>query len=276
MFQQSKRSTLSFNEIVFEHKNKAYGAFELRKSLERHQFIAFIISSSLLLFIVGGIYFAGLSSPMELIKLKDPLINERVLEYIFEEKPALQEETSGQEKSDAGRNNLEKEDLVMVPVKEPFKADDRAVENSAIDSSAFNKNGEGKSGEVIPGNGNGNEKGLGNTDGSSNSTGSEIMDVAEVNPEFPGGIDKMYAYLSNNLRYPSYLRERRVSGTVFVSFVINNKGDINQVEILKTPDDGFNEEVIRVINKMPRWNPGIQAGKPVSVRFRMPIKFTLK
>lgn len=276
MFQQSKRSALSFNEIVFEHKNKAYGAFELRKSLERHQFIAFIISSSLLLLIVGGIYFAGLSSPIELVKLKDPLINERVLEYIFEEKPDLQEETSGQEKSDAGRNNLEKEDLVMVPVKEPLKNDDQAVENSAIDSSAFNKNGEGKSGEVIPGNGNGNEKGMGNTDGSSNSTSSDIMDVAEVNPEFPGGIDKMYAYLSNNLRYPSYLRERRVSGTVFVSFVINNKGDINQVEILKTPDDGFNEEVIRVINKMPRWNPGIQAGKPVSVRFRMPIKFTLK
>jgi len=276
MLHQTKRSALSFNEIVFEHKNKAYGAFELRRSLERHQFIAFIISSSLLLLIVGGIYLNGLSSPMELIKLKDPLINERVLEYIFEEKLALPEETTNQEKNDAGRKNLEKEDMVMVPVIEPLKTDDKLVINAASDSLAFNKDGDGKSGEVIPGNSNGDEKGTGNTLGSAAIAGSVPLDFAEINPEFPGGIDKMYKYLSNNLRYPTHLRERRVSGTVFVSFVVNNTGDINQVEILKSPDDGFNDEVIRVINKMPKWKPGIQAGKTVSVRFRMPIKFTLK
>jgi protein TonB len=100
--------------------------------------------------------------------------------------------------------------------------------------------------------------------------------MAEVNPKFPGGLDRMYRYLGNNLRYPSYLQERKISGTVFVSFVVGKAGEINQVEILKTPHEGFNEEVIRVINKMPKWKPGTQAGKPVSVRYKMPIKFTLR
>jgi periplasmic protein TonB len=139
----------------------------------------------------------------------------------------------------------------------------------------YNSSGDGSVGPIKPG----SQGGEGSGDGSSlngSSNQNEIVDVAEINPEFPGGLEKMYRYLGNNLRYPRYLMERRISGTVFVSFVVSKSGEINQVEILKSPNDGFNDEVIRVINKMPKWRPGIQAGKPVSVRYKMPIKFTLR
>lgn len=276
MLQQTKRSALSFNEIVFEHRNKTYGAFELRRSLERHQFIAFIISSTILLLIVGGIFLNGLSSPVEFVKFNDPICILKTFDFETNIEKVEPEKPASQPKNDAGRNDLKKDDLVMVPVKDPIKTDEKQITNVATDSLAYNKDGAGKPGEVLPGNGKGDGDDFGKTPGSSGNSGSEIKDIVEINPEFPGGIENMYKYLSNNLRYPSYLRERRVSGTVFVSFVINTKGDINDVEILKSPNDGFNEEVVRVINNMPKWKPGIQSGKNVSVRFKMPIKFTLK
>ena len=63
---------------------------------------------------------------------------------------------------------------------------------------------------------------------------------------------------------------------VYVSFVVNSNGAIDQIEILRSPSTGFNEEVIRVVKKMPNWKAGIQGGQKVPVRFKMPVRFSLK
>jgi protein TonB len=63
---------------------------------------------------------------------------------------------------------------------------------------------------------------------------------------------------------------------VYVSFVVNVTGAIDQIEILRSPSEGFNDEVVRVVKKMPMWKPGIQGGQKVAVRYKLPVKFSLK
>lgn len=275
MLHQPNRSTLSFNEIVFEHRNKEYGAFELRRSLERHQFIAFLITSSLVLIIVGGMFINGTLTPVIKAPYIAPDVNTKILEFYTQNEEIAQEESHKPSEKPSGRNDLKKDELVMVPVKDPLKETDKKDESNATDSTQFNAGGDGSAGPVKPGGEAGQGSGNGLT-GNGNTNENEPIDIAEINPEFPGGLDKMYRYLGNNLRYPRYLLERKISGTVFVSFVVSKSGEINEVEIIKTPHEGFNEEVIRVIHKMPKWKPGFQGGKPVAVRYKMPIKFTLR
>ncbi|NNE28355.1 MAG: energy transducer TonB, partial [Saprospiraceae bacterium] len=84
-----------------------------------------------------------------------------------------------------------------------------------------------------------------------------------------------FTFLSNELRYPLQAKEVGVKGTVVVQFVVDEKGVISQIEVVRDIGAGCGRESIRVINKMPEWIPGKQRGKPVKVRMRLPIKFKL-
>jgi protein TonB len=104
----------------------------------------------------------------------------------------------------------------------------------------------------------------------------EIFTVVEESPGFPGGDVARIRYLQENIRYPQMARESGIQGTVYVTFVVEKDGRVTDVRILRGIGGGCDEEAIRVINAMPRWNPGKQRGKPVRVQFNMPIKFTLQ
>lgn len=99
--------------------------------------------------------------------------------------------------------------------------------------------------------------------------------VVEDNPEFPGGESARIKFLLDNINYPQVAREAGIQGTVYLTFVIEKNGSITDVRILRGVGGGCDEEAIRVVNSMPKWNPGKQRGKPVRVQFNMPIKFTL-
>jgi len=102
-----------------------------------------------------------------------------------------------------------------------------------------------------------------------------IFTVVENPPGFPGGEEARQLYLEENLRYPNSAREEGIQGTVFVSFVVRHNGAITDAEILRGLHPDIDKEVLRVVNKMPRWEPGTQRGEDVSVRFNMPVRFTL-
>jgi len=104
----------------------------------------------------------------------------------------------------------------------------------------------------------------------------EIFMVVEDPPSFPGGDEARIRFLSENIRYPQMARESGIQGTVFVSFVVERDGSVTDVRVLRGIGGGCDEEAIRVINSMPRWNPGKQRGRPVRVQFTMPIRFTLQ
>ena len=78
-----------------------------------------------------------------------------------------------------------------------------------------------------------------------------------------------------NLHYPDSAKQLGISGTVYVSFLIDTKGKVSNIKVLKGIGGGCDEEAIRVVKKMPRWGAGRQAGKAVNVQFTMPIRFSL-
>ncbi len=99
---------------------------------------------------------------------------------------------------------------------------------------------------------------------------------AEEDPEFPGGWDALYAYLSSNLNYPRQAAEAGIGGKVFVYFVIGKDGEIRDVKLMNSIGGGCDEEALRVIKAMPAWKPGKQRGKAVNVSFHLPVYFNLK
>jgi len=121
----------------------------------------------------------------------------------------------------------------------------------------------------------------------------QIFAIVEKMPEFKGGEEKLIAFLKANTTYPESARENGISGTVYLTFVVEGDGEISNIKVLKTnfntvfgePLDerrmqilgfGLTEEAIRVVSLMPKWEPGRQDGKPIRVQFTLPIKFTLR
>ncbi|GAB4042298.1 energy transducer TonB [Spirosoma jeollabukense] len=104
----------------------------------------------------------------------------------------------------------------------------------------------------------------------------EIFTVVEQQPEFTGGMAALGQYLQKNLRYPAAAQRANVSGRVFVSFVVNTDGSIQDVQVLKGLGFGTDEEAQRVVKGMPKWRPGKQSGRPVRVKYNLPINFTLE
>ncbi len=103
----------------------------------------------------------------------------------------------------------------------------------------------------------------------------EIFMVVEEAPVFPGGEEARIRFLQENIRYPQLARESSIQGTVYVTFVVELNGAINDVRVLRGIGGGCDEEAVRVIKAMPKWIPGKQRGKPVRVQFNMPVKFIL-
>jgi protein TonB len=103
----------------------------------------------------------------------------------------------------------------------------------------------------------------------------EIFVIVESMPEYPGGINTLYQYISDQIHYPVMAKELGIQGKVFVTFVIETDGSVSGVEVLRGIGGGCDEEAIRVVNSLPKWKPGKQRGVPVRVRYNLPVKFTL-
>ena len=97
----------------------------------------------------------------------------------------------------------------------------------------------------------------------------------EVPPSFPGGNDRLYQFISQNVRYPESARAKKIEGRVFISFVVEKDGHLSDIKVVRSPDESLSEEALRVLKLLPRWNPGTQNGKPVRVMFTVPINFSL-
>ena len=105
----------------------------------------------------------------------------------------------------------------------------------------------------------------------------EIFTIVESMPEFPGGgQEALFKYLQKTMKYPQIAKENGIQGTVFVNFVVGKDGKIRDAKILRGVNKMLDEEAIRVVKAMHSWKPGKQRGKPVSVSYNLPIKFTLR
>ncbi|MXV51625.1 TonB family protein [Pedobacter sp. HMF7647] len=98
----------------------------------------------------------------------------------------------------------------------------------------------------------------------------------EVLPEFPGGMNKFYDYVGKKYRYPAQAQEQGVSGRVTVSFIVEKDGSLTDIKVLRDLGMGTGEEAVRLLKSSPKWKPGIQNGRPVRVAYTIPIMLNLE
>ena len=108
-------------------------------------------------------------------------------------------------------------------------------------------------------------------------TDKKIYDFVSITkqPEYPGGLKKFYEYLSKTIRYPELAQEKNVQGKVFLSFIVEKDGSINDIMVTRGLGSGLDEEAVRVLDESPRWNPGVKDGMAVRVKYNINVNFSL-
>jgi protein TonB len=264
----------SWDELIFEKRNKKYGAYVIRKYANQRTFSSFFIT----IFTLTGliILIGSWANKSELIKLTSTphefLGKELDIVYDFDKKETSSskgQKSSNPSPSKPNNQKLNDNFLVVASVENEKKND--------VDTTSAFQNNEKANGKNLGASGTGNEPDTSGiaTNGSIDGNGlNNVIDIPEFYPEFPGGESKMFEFLSNQLRFPRNYQGNKTSTTVYISFVISKDGNIDDIKIERTGGYEFDQEAIRAVKKMPKWKPGKMGDKPVSVRFRLPIKFT--
>jgi periplasmic protein TonB len=251
----------TWDDIVFENRNQSYGAYVIRKDYSRHLMIALIATLIVIALMVWGpaivealkgeevvekaapkkLVYTELSAPPPIDKPKPPppQIQLPKLQKVIKFVPP----------------KVVKEEVVEeIPTIEEIKQNEVAAVEVEGDA------------EVVF-----EEPVVAVVEEDEN----KIFMVVEQQPEFEGGYEAMMAFIRKNMRYPASARRMGIDGTVYVSFVVGKDGAINDVKVLRGISADCDKEAVRVVQAMPPWKPGKQNGKPVFVRFNLPIKFKL-
>jgi len=256
-----KPHVAQMDEIVFENRNKLYGAYMLRKMYNRQLTRAFILATILL---AGGLVYPLISSFKNTMRgraLNDPV------GIVFEPYSPPPAETPVPPPPPPSSAELVKRIRFVAPT---------VVEGEVVDNTISLNPDEFNTGDVntpvdiavIP------ENIL--------KPGPIIVDVPEPPaifvqemPSYPGGDTERQKFLYDHIVYPQGASENGIEGTVYIQFVVDTKGNITDVKILRGIGGGCDEEALRVVKMMPQWNPGRQNGRNVRVLYNMAISFKL-
>lgn len=269
-----KTIQLPIEEIIFENRNKEYGAYFLRKVYPKSLSKAFVISSSLVTLLlvspiiyraINPVHFEELTRDIPHILEPPPRINEDVKQVIPPTPPPPPEAPKAA--TVAFTTPEPTPDELVDEKKEPPTQDD--LQGKVI--STVNSEGNADADNIMPIEHHEEAAVVGlETDKE------DIFISVEQQPNFPGGLEELMKFLARNLRYPKAAQNVDVEGKVYVQFVVNREGKVSQVTVLKGIGYGCDEEAVRVMNLMPAWTPGKQGGKAVSVRYNLPISFKLQ
>lgn len=102
-----------------------------------------------------------------------------------------------------------------------------------------------------------------------------VLEIAEIEPAYPGGAAELMKFISENIEYPEMAREMNEQGRVYVQFIVERDGSLTKIEVIRGVTESLDQEAIRVMRLMPKWKPGESDGKIVRVRMRLPIQFRL-
>jgi protein TonB len=264
---KNKEKVPDFEDVIFEGRNKEYGAYALRKIYNKYISISTTGGAILFALIVSYPLITASLFPTEtssnnpgkdstIIISSNPTID----------KPPVDIPTPIQPKTPTVKYIAP----VVLPDEQVHNDDFATIED------LINKNP-------------GTETVEGNINGTDNIDVIEIIDIPavepvkeqiftwlEVMPEFPGGDKELINFFADNLSYPEIAKRAGVEGKVVLSFIVDKSGKIKEVEVLKGIGAGCDEEAMRVINSMPNWNPGKQNGKPVITKINIPVVFKLR
>ncbi|MEZ0538549.1 energy transducer TonB [Fibrella arboris] len=263
----------NFDDILFAGRNQAYGAFALRQAY-RHTLGRALMLGTLLF--VGALQLPALYSWVK--PDKQAYMKEITLEDVVQETPPDEKIVipPKQEMAPvvATVKNRVPEVVADAPEENPPVATVEELENAT--SGQTTQEGTGEEELILA-----PEATNGPTKIEKAVETPEVKDDApfvtvEQMPDFPGGQTALRDFLQRTLRYPSAASNAGVSGRVAVTFTVNSDGSLTDLQVLKGLGFGTDEEALRVLKAMPRWKPGRQSGRPVRVRFTLPITFSLE
>lgn len=256
-------------ELVFEGRNRAYGAYELRRSSAvRHN------KAMLIILIVAVIAF----SLPALLKIVMP---EHVAKEVMTEVTTLSQLPPPEVKSDAVKK-------VAAAPPPPLKSTIKFTAPVIKKDTEVREEDEMKTQEEVT-----QAKvaiSVADVHGNDEENGADIADIKEIAPDpgtevpftvveqmpqFPGGTNEMMKFIQKHINYPAIAAENGIQGKVYLRFVVLPSGEIGHVEVLRSLDPSCDKEAMRVVKMMPKWIPGKQNGNAVSVYFTLPIAFKL-
>jgi protein TonB len=267
-----------FLDILFDGRNKDYGAYDLRRQYNKRVRNAIIGTASLFVIFFAAYMISQWVSASEGNNLKKPVIQEIKMEDVKlpddpktpPPPPPPPAPPPPVKPSVQFTPPVIKKDNEVPPEEEPPKHED--IKDKAIST----KTVEGDPNGIDPGLLE-DSKGTGVVGPPPAPAKEEIFTFVEQPPTFPGGEEALAKYLGKNIRYPRVAQENGISGTVFVQFVVDSEGNIKDVKTVGAKKGGgLEEEAIRVVKTMPKWKAGRQNGRQVSVQFNLPIRFTLQ
>ena len=264
-------SSLEWCDLIFSGKNKAYGAYKMREDSPRRHNIAVIL--------VIVIALIGFSIPT-LIKMATPKQKEVMTEVTtlsqLEEPEVKQEEMKRVEPVAPPPPALKSSIKFTAPV---IKKDEEVRDEDEIKSQTeLTETKVAISIADVKGNDEANGKDIADLKQVVTQAPEEeekVFDMVEQMPTFPGGTNELMKYIADHLKYPTIAQENGVEGRVICQFVVSSDGRVRDAKVVKTLDPYCDKEAIRVIMSMPKWIPGKQNGKAVSVKYTVPIVFRL-
>lgn len=256
----------TWTSLIFESKNKSYGAFELRNDYNK------VITKALIISCI--IFSLSIAAPL-LIRLFgiDKVKKEEMVEINLELLPPPPLDPNVPPPPPPPKIEAPKLAAAVKFVPPKVVEDEKVTEEDppTIDDmkdkqiSTENREGEKTAVEEIV------ETGPAVVE----EVKEEVFLVVEEMPEFEGGQAGMMKHIQKNVSYPPKAMQMGTTGRVIVSFVVNKDGEVVSPEVIKGIGDGCDEEAIRVIKSMPKWKPGKQNGRAASVKFTVPINFKL-
>ena len=255
--------TSQMDEIIFENRNKSYGAYMLRRMYNKHLNRALLLAIAILF---AGLVYPVVSGYNAKYRLKHPGIDDGSRELVLpppsdvtpppvlpDPPPAISETRIRllaprvtTEAVDDDRGIPIMDDLNLIPPDASTNVSFEPVADKKPDIL------------VVP------EDRI------------ETVIFAEEMPLFPGGETEFQKFLANNVQYPQQAKELDIQGTVYVYFVIDSKGNVTDVKVVRGIGGGCDEEAVRVVKMSPQWHPGKQNGKNVRVSFNIGVGFKLK
>jgi periplasmic protein TonB len=249
----------SWNNLVFEKRNKDFGAFQLRKRYSKNMALGLLICTSFIMFSFSmptllslmdaeRNSLSKLSKELSGITLIAPPVLISITPPVKPKNPIVQ----------AKNTNLAPKVVIEQVPDEPLAAiEPSPVERPQTDVSTTSMQ------TTMP------------AEPTIIAEPKKIHSFAEKMPVYESGLDAMHRFLSKNVRYPAIDRRNGTEGTVYVQFIIDEIGTVSNVEVIKGISTTLDNEAVRVIASMKQWKPGSQNGQPVSIRMVIPIKFKL-
>ena len=264
-------------DLVFEGKNQAYGAYQLRKNTGLRNikalltmFIGFAIIAAIVIAKVSfDNYMASRNAAIETDVELQSLAEKKEIKEEKKDDPEVEKVEIERVKSSVAFTVPEiKKDEEVKEDQEMKSQDDLAETSTAI--SAFTVEGNDETAEVKH-----VEEKIAEPEPVKEEE-TKVFDVVEQMPSFPGGPSALMQYLSSNIKYPVVAEENGVQGRVVCTFVVERDGSITDVRVVKSVDPSLDKEAVRVVKSMPNWIPGKQNGSAVRVKYTVPVTFRLQ